>query len=201
MDRSALALEKAGLRKWAKNLLSATSSDERRSAGIHAAATARSMPHWKNAELVLAFLSMPKEIDTSPLIEAAIAEGKRVGVPRIHDGDIAFVELTSDWREWPRDRWDIPEPPASLAGLSAKAIVSVPTIILVPGLLFDRSGGRLGRGKGYYDRFLTSLSAERLTTSQTPHALATIGYGYESQLVDRVPMDELDSPLDGLALG
>jgi 5-formyltetrahydrofolate cyclo-ligase len=168
---------------------------------VRASGIVRSSPRWKQAGLVLAFLSMPTEIDTGPVIEAALAAYKRVAVPRIEGGDIAFVELTPDWRSWPRDRWDIPAPPDSLAPLSAVGIAAAPTLALVPGLAFDGSGGRLGRGKGYYDRFLASVAAAREPMGKSAPPFAAIGFGYESQLVERVPMDDRDRPLDGLALG
>ena len=152
---------------------------------------------------MLAFLSMPTEIDTAPIIEAALGAGKRVAVPRIEGGDIAFVELAPDWRSWPRDRWDIPVPPATAPVLSTAAIASAPAIALVPGLAFDTHGGRLGRGKGYYDRFLSALSRERSApaAAASPVPFSAIGYGFSEQLLDSVPMDARDVPLDGLALG
>jgi 5-formyltetrahydrofolate cyclo-ligase len=62
---------------------------------------------------------MPVEIDTLPVIERALEAGKRVAVPRIDDGDLAFIELKGDWRSWPLDRWSIPAPPADLVVLTA----------------------------------------------------------------------------------
>jgi len=144
---------------------------------------------------------MPTEIDTGPVIEAALAGGKRVAVPRMQGGQIAFVELPPGWRDWPRDRWDIPAPPESLPALSFDDIAKVPTLALVPGLAFDRAGGRLGRGKGYYDRFLSGVAAARGRMGRTAASFSAVAYGYVSQLVELVPMDERDTPLDGLALG
>ncbi len=174
---------------------------ERMQASAHAVVAARSAQGWRQAQLVLAFLSMPTEIDTGPVIEAALAGGKRVAVPRMQGGQIAFVELPPGWRDWPRDRWDIPAPPESLPALSFDDIAKVPTLALVPGLAFDRAGGRLGRGKGYYDRFLAGVAAARGRLGCAAGSFFAVAYGYESQLVELVPMDERDTPLDGLALG
>lgn len=174
---------------------------ERTAASARAATAAQSVQGWRPSQLVLAFLSMPTEIDTGPVIEAALANGKRVAVPRIQDGEIAFVELPPGWRDWPRDRWNIPAPPASLVALSFEDIATVPTLALVPGLAFDRAGGRLGRGKGYYDRFLAGAAAARGRQGCAAGSFSAVAYGYESQLVELVPMDERDTPLDGLALG
>jgi 5-formyltetrahydrofolate cyclo-ligase len=196
-----MAPEKARLRAVAKALLAATSLPERARASMRAAVAAQSAQGWQQAELVLAFLSMPTEIDTGPGIEAALAGGKRVAVPRIEGGEIAFVELPPEWRSWPRDRWDIPAPPESLTALSYDDIAKVPTLALVPGLAFDRAGGRLGRGKGYYDRFLAGVATARGRLGRAAGSFCAVAYGYESQLVELVPMDERDTPLDGLALG
>lgn len=196
---------KSALRKTAKAALASVTPERRAAASADAAAKARAHPAWGGAELVLAFLSMPSEIDTAPVVEAAIAEGKRVAVPRIDGEDIAFVELTPGWRDWPRDRWDIPAPPADARAIPAAGIAALATLALVPGLAFDRSGGRLGRGKGYYDRFLASVAAARSAaaarSSGPSSPFVALGYGYESQVVDSVPTDERDLPLDGLALG
>ncbi len=195
------AAGKPALRTTAKALLAAMQPEARAKASARAASAARATPGWPAAELVLAFLSMPTEIDTGPVIEAALAEGKRVAVPRIESGDIAFVELPPEWRSWPRDRWDIPAPPASFNALTHDDIAKVPTLALVPGLAFDRAGGRLGRGKGYYDRFLAGVAAARGRLGRAAGSFCAVAYGYESQLVELVPMDERDVPLDGLALG
>ncbi|MBU1080574.1 MAG: 5-formyltetrahydrofolate cyclo-ligase [Spirochaetes bacterium] len=196
-----VAEAKAAMRKRAKAALAGVAPGDRAAAASAAAASAAATAAYGEARLVLAFLSMPSEIDTRPAIESALASGKRVAVPRISGDEIAFVELVPGWRDWPRDRWDIPEPPATAPGLSPEAIASTPTLALVPGLAFDRLGGRLGRGKGYYDRFLSRLAAARAGLGPTASPFAAIGYGYESQLVDAVPTDARDRPLDGLALG
>ena len=203
--RRDVAALKAALRKSAKAALAAVTPERRAVASADAAARASAHPAWPGAELVLAFLSMPSEIDTAPVVEAALAAGKRVAVPRIDGGDIAFVELAPDWRAWPRDRWDIPAPPAEAPSIPPAEIAGLATLALVPGLAFDRTGGRLGRGKGYYDRFLASVAAARSAaaarSSGPSSPFVAIGYGYESQIVDSVPTDEHDLPLDGLSLG
>lgn len=196
-----VATWKNRFRSEAKVRLAAMSQDERAQASERAAIAARTTQGWPLAKLVLAFLSMPTEIDTSPVIEAALASGKRVAVPRIQGGDIVFVELLPAWRSWPRDRWDIPAPPESLTALSHDDIAKVPTLALIPGLAFDRSGGRLGRGKGYYDRFLAGVQAARGRLGCAAESFFAVAYGFESQLVELVPMDERDIPLDGLVLG
>jgi len=196
-----VADDKARLRAAAKAVLSALDPGERAAASARAAVVARASAAWPGAALVLAFLSMPAEIDTGPVIRAALADGKRVAVPRIQGGDIAFVELAAGWQDWPRDRWNIPAPPDTLEALSPDDIAAIPVLALVPGLAFDRKGRRLGRGKGYYDRFLSSILSAKKPTSLQAAPFTSLGFGYRNQVVEVVPMDERDHPLDGLALG
>lgn len=203
-----LYAEKKELRKVMTARLKAITSSERERRSQAAATLVTGLPTWTNAQLVLAFLSMPSEIDTLPVIELALKAGKRVAVPRIDDGDLAFIELQGSWRDWPRDRWNIPTPPAEAPVLSAELIASLPCLALVPGLAFDHVGGRLGRGKGYYDRFLSSVQAAAVKATQnsvpgtfdSKAVFTTAAYGYDFQEVQIVPMGLRDVHLQTLIL-
>lgn len=195
-----LAAGKAALRARLKRVLASLSTERRMAAAGAAAAAVLALPSYRAASLVLAFLSMASEIDTSPLIEAALRDGKRVAVPRIDGDDIAFVELAPDWRSWPRDRWDIPTPPPAAPTLAPEAIARLRTLALVPGLAFDDAGRRLGRGKGYYDRFLASVAAEFKRSADRAMPFVALGYGFAEQRLERVPAGKLDRQLDGLIL-
>ncbi len=197
---SRLATEKAALRSELKQTLRSLSAARRREAAQAAAALVTALDSYGGASLILAFLSMSSEIDTAPLLEAAIRDGRRVAVPRIDGDDIVFIELDQAWRDWPRDRWDIPTPPPHAVPLSAAAIAALPTLALVPGLGFDNGGGRLGRGKGYYDRFLAGVAAERQRRDGAAQPFLALGYGFREQRLDRVPTGPADRPLDGLIL-
>lgn len=186
---------KAELRIASKERLRTIGSEERRLASQAAAERLFDQPLFWEADLILAFLSMPSEIDTSPVIDKALATGKDLAVPRIDGDSLSFVALSEDWTLWPRDRWAIPVPPESLPPLSLSRINQFDCLILVPGLAFDAEGGRLGRGKGYYDGFLARLKAKRQLMEETG-SLVTCGYGYACQLVDSVPMSEHDEFLD-----
>lgn len=218
-DWPGLQAAKKELRAAMAARLKTVTSAERVRRSQAAATIACSLPAWTGADLVLAFLSMPVEIDTLPVIELALEAGKRVAVPRIDDGDLAFIELKGNWRSWPLNRWSIPTPPADLVVLPAAHIAGLSCLALVPGLAFDRSGGRLGRGKGYYDRFLTSVQAALIKPVPDPGIAAqaeadgkpapeaqrplfiTVAYGFDFQIIPRVPMGRHDVRLQGLALG
>jgi 5-formyltetrahydrofolate cyclo-ligase len=213
-DWPGLLAAKKELRTAMTERLKAVKPPERIRRSQAAAAIAIGLPAWAKARLVLAFLSMPSEIDTLPVIELAFQAGKGVAVPRIDDGDLAFIELAGDWRSWPLDRWNIPAPPVTAPVLSTVHIATLPCLALVPGLAFDRDGGRLGRGKGYYDRFLASVQAAAMqseagqsgtdsspATAVPQPAFTTAAYGYSFQMIPRVPMGHHDIRLQGLALG
>lgn len=199
MDQD-IATAKAALRTVLKRTIASLSAERRLAGAAAAASSVLDLPSYQTASLILAFLSMASEIDTSPLIEAALRDGKRVAVPRIDGDDIAFVELAPDWRSWPRDRWDIPTPPPAAPTLAPEAIARLRTLALVPGLAFDDAGRRLGRGKGYYDRFLASVAAEFKRSADRAMPFVALGYGFAEQRLERVPAGKLDRQLDGLIL-
>jgi 5-formyltetrahydrofolate cyclo-ligase len=144
---------------------------------------------WARADTVLCFLSMPHELDTADLILAARARGKAVAVPRIERNDIRFVVMPPDTVELLRDAWGIPEPDPAWLPLDLAHAAHL--LVAAPGLAFDRQGNRLGRGKGYYDRFL--VGARRAVKSIT-----ALGICLSEQLVDAVPHGERDQRLDGI---
>lgn len=105
-------------------------------------------------------------------------------VPRIEEtGDMSMRSY--DANRLMRHRLGFDEPDDTAISVESADV----DIVLVPGLVFDREGGRLGRGKGYYDRFLTSL----------PRSTARIGVTTDSSIVDRVPTDERDQRVGWLA--
>jgi 5-formyltetrahydrofolate cyclo-ligase len=117
----------------------------------------------------------------------ALDEAKPVLLPRIAaTGSLEFAAL-GDPLALREGRMGILEPPCALPPQS----LDPDDLVLVPGLAFDREGGRLGRGGGYYDRALAVGRGAELRP-------LLIGVGFSYQLVERVPMGELDVRLDGV---
>ena len=150
---------KAEARKRIRALLRSLESERARGSSVGAARVLRSLPEYDGADIVLAFLSMPGEIRTEFLVNACLDEGKRVAVPRIEGEDIAFVAVDEAYRLWLRDGMGIPVPPAAKPALSLEYLGRSQVLVAAPGLAFDSHGNRLGRGKGYYDRFLGAARA------------------------------------------
>lgn len=117
------------------------------------------LPAWQQAHTVLAFAALPDEPDTEPILRRALAGGKRLLLPRVTGNG------TMDWVEIPclellqRGAFGIPEPPANLPPVCPPADNG---LALIPCLAAGRNGVRLGRGGGYYDRFLAHYKGSRL---------------------------------------
>ena len=148
---------------------------------------------WRDARTVAVFASLPGEIPTGPLIQAAWTSGRRVLLPRvIAKGALSFHVHVQESPLEP-GTFGVAEPSAS----AAEASLTEADLVFVPGLAFDRRGGRLGRGAGYYDRALAEAlggDTPRWRAGET----ATIGLAFAMQIVDAVPMEPHDVPLDAV---
>mmetsp|Transcript_7852 Transcript_7852/g.11590 ORF Transcript_7852/g.11590 Transcript_7852/m.11590 type:complete len:220 (+) Transcript_7852:208-867(+) len=162
------------------------------------------MDQYKNAVSVGLFLSMPtNEIDTSLILKKAIErDDKTVYVPRVGldfekcDMDLIKAE-TKDaddvWDQWPRNKWNIPEPPAHFDCVAGPGDID---LLVVPGVCFDDRGGRLGQGKGYYDRFIAKMKAG----GETKPLLVAVGLAPQFVGDRHVPMHEHDFSMNMLVL-
>ena len=184
MNDDGLAAAKRELRRAAAAARDAVR--ERSSAAAAACAHLSALAPYRSAEAVLWYVSMPAELATSPAIEAALAEGKRVVVPWCDGDDLGLWRLESV-SELEPGTWGIPEPPPSRRGeperLTAPEAID---LVVVPGLAFDRRGRRLGHGKGYYDRLLARTPAVRA------------GLCYDAQVFPEVPAGPRDAVMDWL---
>jgi len=112
-------------------------------------------PVYRRAGCVLLYAALPGELDTAPMLDRVLADGKRLLLPRCGtDGEMQAVQV-QDWRGLCPGRFGVREPSAALPAADPQAI----DLVLAPGLAFDEAGTRLGRGKGYFDRFLCRTRA------------------------------------------
>ncbi|HCM26372.1 MAG TPA: 5-formyltetrahydrofolate cyclo-ligase [Treponema sp.] len=186
----ALSESKRAMRKRMESLLSGLRESELVREGRAAAAALSGSEKWIEARTVLCFLSMGGEIGTGALLEAAFAAGKAVAMPVVAGGDIVFRYADGLDLAWNRGPFGIREPPASCRQ-AVPADLEGPVLVVVPGVAFDASGGRLGHGKGFYDRFLKSLRLIRADSY-------AVGFCLGSQIVGSVPMSDHDERLDAL---
>ena len=114
-------------------------------------------PAWRNARTVFCFVPLRDEPDTMPILRRALAEHKRLVVPRVTgEGSMELVALAALEDLQPR-AYGILEP----AGGTVLASLGQEALALIPCLAADRNGVRLGRGGGYYDRFLGQYKGEK----------------------------------------
>jgi len=136
------------------------------------------------------YVPFRSELDTRGIIEWGWNAGISVIIPRCVSSDRTMeLYVLKSWDELAPGAYGILEPDANHAERCGESFI--PDVIFVPGLAFDRYGGRLGYGGGYYDRYSEKLSGEALRVGQpTP---SWIGLGYESQLQEKVPMELHDA--------
>ena len=141
----------------------------------------------------LVYIPFRSELNTRPLIEWGWNKGVEVLVPRCDPSDYSMeMYPLRNWNELAPGAYGIEEPDPMRT--IAVGYQFVPEAIVLPGLAFDRGGGRLGYGSGYYDRLYERL---QLSTEATKPPIL-IGLGYNIQVVDKVPMDEHDVALNML---
>ncbi|NSX56503.1 5-formyltetrahydrofolate cyclo-ligase [Parasulfitobacter algicola] len=129
---------------------------------------------------VAGYLPINSEINPLPAMSEAVAHG-RVGVPVITARDHPL-----QFRAWHPDGALMPGPFKVMVPVKGDWIE--PELLIVPLAAFDRKGGRLGYGGGFYDRTLQNLRTKRATLA--------IGFAYSIQQVDQIPLEQTDQPLD-----
>lgn len=184
-------MDKVRLRAAMKQLLAGVPSAELASRSARAAARLVATSWWQAAGTVLAFLAMPGEPDPRDALAAARAAGKTVAAPLIEGDELAFRVLAGETDQLPRDARGIPQPDPSWPAWTA-ARERAEVLVVTPGLAFDRQRHRLGRGGGYYDRFLARL---RATAGLRCTAVA---FCLDEQVLDDVPHDDRDQRLDAI---
>ena len=142
----------------------------------------RNWETYKKAELLLFYVSYRSEADTIQLIKEALAEGREVAVPKVIGKDMIFYRIT-EFTQLIEGYKGILEPDSALA--EEVTVFPKSTLLFVPGCAFDESGGRMGYGGGFYDRF----------TEKYPE-MRKVALAYEEQLVEAVPREAHDKSVD-----
>lgn len=178
-------MNKSELRAAMRAQLRTLMADTERRRALSRAVAERVVHHplWLSARCVLLFASLPDEVDTAPLLEAARAAGKQVLLPRVVGDDLELCVYSPEHLQ--RGAFGIWEPSAEAQVVTDYTRVD---LALVPGLAFTPDGRRLGRGRGYYDRLLPHLSAPKY------------GVGYPCQVVPDLPTEAWDVRLAGVLI-
>lgn len=199
--------DKKAARANARLLLSNVSAAQREDFSQKAAASFLNSSIYKGAECVAAFLSMPDEVDTLPVLEQAARDKKTILLPRVVPGSnqMEFYSLQDQKSggllglqaldaQTETNAWGIREPLLSLPRVP-KEKIPARTAILVPGLAFANDGRRLGRGKGFYDRYLSELLAANPAFAAQGKIC---GYCMAVQVAGDVPTEENDVLMQAL---
>lgn len=137
-----------------------------------------SQPWFLPSEVLYFYYPLGNEVNLLPLAEKALTLGKQIAFPRVSGMDMDFYQVSS-LTEFEEGNFHVMEP------IGAKIIHRADALVLVPGLGFDSQGGRMGYGKGYYDRYF----------SRFPEC-HKVGIAYAIQLVKKLPGDAHDVPMD-----
>ena len=175
--------EKAVLRKRLRAMLAAQSPEDRHARSLAATSLLTATPEFAAARIVMLYLSMPHELDTTTLALRCWQQGKMVVVPKVswEQRRMIPVEINSLSDEHltvtgPGIREPIAENPMP---------VNMVDLVIVPALGFTQNGHRLGRGMGFYDRFL----------GQRSFLGVSCGVAFEDQVVPEMPAQDHDVPI------
>lgn len=145
------------------------------------------LPVFSPARAVMLYAPMPGEVDISPFTRRCLDLGKRVCIPRVDWTNLRLIpaQIRNHELDLVSDRHGVQVPRDACPEVHVEDL----DLVIVPGVAFDPSGARLGRGRGFYDRFL----AEPLLRA------TTCGAGFALQLVPELPVEPHDARLRFIA--
>lgn len=140
---------------------------------------------YRYADVLLMFYPMRGEADVLPVMKNALSCGKRVAFPRCNaeDHSMIFYYVTSE-EDFEQGAYGIMEPKTSLPVFEHGSVTAQNVLCLVPAIVYDRRGYRVGYGGGYYDRFFGKVRP------------ASIGVVYEEFILKTVPHGRYDITVD-----
>ena len=134
---------------------------------------------YKSAKTIYGYLPYNQEVRTTAMLQRALEDGKRVAVPKCYGEEMHFIFL-EDLSKVEKGYCNIPEP------IEDGPVADDPTaLVLMPGLAFTEAGLRMGYGGGFYDKFLAA---------EPDHP--TLALCYDFQMVDYIPTEDYDVPVD-----
>ncbi len=137
--------------------------------------------HFSDAYTLLIYNALPDEVQTQQLLDELVAMNKTVLLPKVINSTDMELRYYTGRQDLTLGAYDILEPTGKIFTNYEMIDVAV-----IPGMAFDTQGHRLGRGRGYYDRFLANISDN----------VFKIGLCFPWQIVESVPTEENDIPMD-----
>ena len=179
-----IAAQKEELRAQSKAFLRSISKTDLNLQSALIAERISAMPEWDRAKTILGFVPGNHEPDINKLLREAISTGKRICLPQFNPIQTTYsaVLVSNPNTDLISGKYGVLEPKAGSQVIPFSEI----DCVLVPGLAFDSTGGRLGRGGGWFDRMLAEIRGLR------------IGVAFSVQLVGNVPVESHDIRMDCL---
>ena len=172
-------MDKSALRKEIREQKRAMTAEQIQTASEKLAQAFLASDYYKNAKSVYGYLPYNQEVRTTPILEQAQKDGKRVAVPKVYGDEMKFLWL-DDLTAVEKGYSGIPEP------VEDGPVADDPTaLVLMPGLAFDPHGHRIGYGGGFYDKFLAA---------EPEHPTLALCYGF--QMREYLETEEFDKIVD-----
>ena len=173
---------KPDIRIQMKDFLATLTPQDRHQRSLAACDLIAGTRAFRQGQLIMIYMSLPSEVETSTLAVKAWAEGKQIAVPRV---------------DWNRQRMEPVEINSLDIDVTTVKGVREPCegkvvpldlidVVIIPGMAFDRRGFRVGRGRGFYDRFLAQQAFKGVRCAVCFH----------EQIIDHVPTETHDIPMD-----
>ena len=147
-------------------------------------------PRYIASKRISVYLSMVNEVQTNSILEDALQTGKNVFIPKYVGSNMDMVSIHSmeDFKNLPETSWHIKQPADDDFSREDALESGGLDLIVVPGVAFSKSGGRMGHGKGYYDSYI-----EKCCRIKVPYL---IGLAYTVQMCEHIPLSDHDQLLD-----
>ncbi|MGL6187384.1 MAG: 5-formyltetrahydrofolate cyclo-ligase [Clostridium chrysemydis] len=142
-----------------------------------------SLNSYKRAKKIFIYIGFGSEINTKSLIKIMLKEGKEVFVPKVLEEEMIALKITS-LNNLIESKFKILEPVGEKSDIDGEEF----DLIIMPGVAFDRSGNRIGYGKGYYDKYLKDIKSD----------IKKIALAYELQLIEEIETEEHDLKVDSI---
>lgn len=177
-------MNKKELRQFIRNEKRQYSSSQLEELSLSVLSRLNENEHLQKAKTILMYYSLPDEVNTHQYIDYLLALGKKVLLPEVIDGENMVIREYTGKHDLKEGAFHIMEPIGSLFPEEKYQEIH---LAIIPGMAFDQQGNRLGRGKGYYDRFLQKIPQ-----------VYKIGISFPFQLVDEIPTEETDIKMDAI---
>ncbi len=193
-------MEKKEVRAWVKKIIAAMPLEEQALESEKKCKKFLQSPAYKECDLLLSYMAMKNECDPLKINLTSLADNKKLALPRVREKS-SFMdfytisnkkELSLQLQE---GLWGIREPFENKEHLFEcdASFFQKKICVIVPGFAFTKEGGRLGRGKGFYDIYLASL----LEKARLCNASVTLlGFCFDCQILQSIPLSGQDIRMD-----